>query len=217
MPYEYIEAWGEGTMPLLHHAFSVAAEASLPGGSGKGTRSTSTAGLKRTPREIAEELAYRDATGALCLPSAAFQRLLREAGGGHKERGTRKTLKYKVPASVLVLGGDDRGGPVPLFDKSRAKRLKDFEVHSCSAVNAFTKGRILTHRPRMDVWAFKLLLRINTELMDSALVRQLLQEGGQQIGVGSYRPEKGGTFGLFDVVAWDARDGRSEIHKSAAE
>ena len=219
MGFEYVTAWGDGVMPLLMHGFNVEAEADLPGGSGKGTRKTSSAGEKPLPREIAEKFAYREngPGSGLCLPREAFQRLLREAGGNHKEKGSRKTLKYRVPAAVLVLGGNEKGSPVPLFTKDRKTRLTDYEVHSCSAVNPFTKGRVMSHRPRLDEWSFRLLIRINTELMAASVVRQLLTEGGQQIGVGSYRPEKGGVYGLFDVVGWDVRDGRSAIHKDAAE
>ena len=214
MGFVYAEAWGAGVMPLLMHGFNTEAEAGLPGGSGKGTRTTSTAAEKPLPREIAEKFAYREngPQSSLVLPRDAFQRLLREAGASHKEKGSRKTLKYRVPAAVLVLGGDSKGSPVPLFAKDRATRLKDYEVHSCSAVNPFTKGRVMSHRPRLDEWAFRLLVRINTELMSEAIVRQLLSEGGQQIGVGSYRPEKGGVYGVFDVVGWDVRDGRSAMH-----
>lgn len=214
MSFEYIEAWGDGTMPLLMHNFNDEAAAGLPGGSGKGTRSTNTAGEKPLPREIAEKFAYREngPGSGLCLPREAFQRLLREAGSNHKEKGSRKSLKYRVPAAVLVLGGNEKGAPVPLFERDRKTRLTDYEVHSCSAVNPFTKGRVMSHRPRLDEWSFRLLIRINTGLMAASMVRQLLTEGGQQQGVGSYRPEKGGVFGLFDVVGWDVRDGRSAIH-----
>jgi hypothetical protein len=219
--YEYIEVWGVGVMPLLMHGFLNDGDAAsqLPGGTGKGTRAVATAGAKLTPREQAEKFAYREngPGSALCLPKDAFQKMLREAGAGHKERGSRKTLKYRVPASVLVLGGDGKGGPVPLYALDRSTRLVDYEVHSCSAVNPFTKGRVMSHRPRLDEWAFRLLVRINTSLMASMMVRQLFEEGGAQIGVGSYRPEKGGTFGIFSVVGWDVRDGRSAIHRSAAE
>lgn len=151
------------------------------------------------------KVCYRESSGELIFPGAAFQRLMREAGGNHKEKGSRKTLKYRVPAAVLVL--DEF---VPLYMPDRRTRLTDFEVDSRSVVNAFTKGRILCHRPRLERWVAKFRLRINQDLMDPKMVRQLLTEGGDQIGIGAFRPEKGGTFGLFDVVAWDAVDGRAK-------
>lgn len=219
MSFEYVEVWGDGVMPLLMHGFTEEAAQGIPGGSGKGARVITTLGAKPTPREYAEKHSYREngPGSALVLPRDAFQRMIRDSGANHKDRGSRKSLKYKVPAAVLVLGGSDKGAPVPLFMPDRKTRLVDYEVHSCSAVNPFTKGRVMSHRPRLDEWSFRLLIRINTDLMASAMVRQLVSEGGQQIGVGSYRPDKGGTFGLFDVVGWDVRDGRSAIHRSAAE
>lgn len=218
MGFSIVEVWGVGIMPLLMHGFNAEAEAGLPGGSGKGTRPVATAGEKATPREMAEKFAYREngPGSGLCLPKEAFQRLVREAGSNHKEKGSRKSLKYRVPAAVLVLGGNEKGAPVPLFALDRKTRLVDYEVHSCSAVNPFTKGRVMSHRPRLDEWSFKLFVRINTDLMSEAVVRQLFTEGGQQIGVGSYRPEKGGVYGVHDIVGWDVRDGRSAIHRDKA-
>jgi len=207
MSFEYIEVWVSGTMPLLMSKFSVEAEANLPGGSGSGTRKTTTSGVKLTPREQAEKLCYREnekPNAPLILPGPAFQRLIREAGSNHKDKGSRKSLKYKVPTAVLVL--DEM---VPLYDESRRERLTNYEVFSVSVVNAFTKGRVMCHRPRLEKWTARFRVRINQDLMDPKLIRQLLKEGGEQIGVGAFRPEKGGTFGLFDIVAWDCMDGRT--------
>lgn len=213
MAFSYVEVWIEGTMPLLMSRFTEEAEASVPGGHGKGTRSASSAAVKPTPREQAEKSAYREGKkpGApLVFPGAALQRLMREAGSNHKEKGTRKTLKYRVPAAVLVL--DEF---VPLYADDRKKRAEDFEVDSRSAVNPFTKGRMMCHRPRLEKWAAKFRIRINEEVMNPQIIRQLLTEGGEQIGIGAFRPEKGGTFGLFSVVAWDCVDGRSATKKAA--
>jgi hypothetical protein len=33
-------------------------------------------------------------------------------------------------------------------------------------------------------------------------VNKLLVEGSQQIGIGAFRPEKGGPFGTFLVTEW---------------
>ena len=45
-------------------------------------------------------------------------------------------------------------------------------------------------------------MRINTEMIDPALVRQLLTEGGLAIGIGDYRPQKFGPFGTFAPIDW---------------
>lgn len=186
-----IEVWIEGTTAILQQRFSEAAE-----------QSTSATARRvqmknELPRDAAEKSAYREPSGALYHPGAAIGRLLREAGGAHKQRGSRKSIKYVVPAAVLVL--DDA---IPLFETDRRTRLRDFEVDSRPVVIPSTKGRVMRHRPRHDAWAMRFTLRINEDVLDPATVRQLLVEGGQQIGIGDYRPEKGGPFGTFAVVAW---------------
>lgn len=205
MSFKYIEAWIEGVMPLLQYRFNEIAQASVPGGSGRGTRKSITAIDPETPRQIAESHAYREngPESPLVFPGAAIMRLLREAGSNHKERGTRKSLKYRVPAAVLVTSEF-----IELYNEDRATRLVTFEVDSRSAVNPSTKGRIMVHRPRLEEWSAKMQIRINESLMSESIVRQLLSEGGQQIGIGAFRPERGGPYGLFDVVAWDVIDAR---------
>lgn len=182
----------QGTMSILLHRFGEAAEAAVD---------AETRKIKvqkhMLPRDAAEAVCYRTKTGEIYLPGAAFSRLLREAGGGHKLRGSRKSAKYVVPAATLVLQDavilrDLRGAP-----------LRDFEVDSRPVVIPSTKGRIMRHRPRLDEWRAGFDLRIDTSILDSAFVQQLLVEGGQQIGVGDFRPERGGPFGTFRVISWD--------------
>ncbi len=187
-----IQSWVEGTAPILLHRFSMNAEAD----SGKQTRKVQI--QQKDPRLACEECVYRDAEGALALPSAAFARLIREAGGAHKQRGSRKSLKYVVPAAVRVLGE-----LVPLYHLDRKTLAKDFEIDSRSVVIPSTKGRVMRHRARLNSWAARIDISINDELLDEATVRQLLTEGVQQNGLGDFRPEKGGPFGTAHLVGWE--------------
>lgn len=71
-----------------------------------------------------------------------------------------------------------------------------------------TKGRIMAHRPRFDCWSAVFSLAINEALLPEDFVNQLLTEGSQQIGVGAYRPEKGGPFGCFLIEEWKPLPGQ---------
>lgn len=133
----------------------------------------------------------------MAVPGSAFGRLLREAGGGHKARGSRKSLKYLIPASVLVL--DDL---CPLFLKDRKTPITDFEIDSRPVTIPATKGRVMRHRARFNEWVCRINMRINEDLIAEDLVRQILTEGLQQVGVGDYRPEKGGPFGTSTLISW---------------
>jgi len=58
----------------------------------------------------------------------------------------------------------------------------------------------MCHRPRFECWSGKFTVRINETLLPVDFVQQLLTEGGQQIGIGDFRPEKGGPFGTSNRV-----------------
>lgn len=149
-----------------------------------------------TPREEAAKVEYRNAKGELYFPGSAIGRLLREAGGAHKMKGSRKSAKYLVPAAVLVLD------ETIVFLGTDNKPLTDYEIDSRPVTIPATKGRIMRHRPRLDVWRASFSLRLNEKVLPADLVHKLLTEGGEQNGVGDFRPEKGGPFGVFRVLHW---------------
>jgi hypothetical protein len=167
-----------------------------------------TPGEEDNPRTVAERVCYRLANKQLAFPGAAIARMIREAGGSHKSRGSRKSLKYIVPAAVLVL--DDL---CPLFYNDRKTRLVDFEIDSRPVTIPATKGRIMRHRPRFNEWAAPVNLRIIDTVLDEAMVRRLMIEGLQQIGIGDYRPEKGGPFGTSDLVSWSVSSSVPAVEK----
>jgi hypothetical protein len=189
-----------GVTPLLMHRFSEAEELN---------RTTRKIHIKdEDPREAAEKCAYRNEKGQLYFPGSAIARLLREAGGSHKQRGSRKSLKYIIPAAILVsdemiLLRDDNGEP-----------LTNFEVDSRPVVIPATKGRIMRHRPRLNRWAMEFALEIDEDMLDEQTAHLLIGEGGSKIGLGDYRPEKGGPFGRFSVVQWAVL---ADVHKLAAD
>jgi hypothetical protein len=177
-----------GITPLLQHAFSQPEEAQ------KTTRKMHV--KEEDPRTAAERAAYRNKDGQLFLPGSAIARLLREAGAAHKQRGSRKSLKWVVPAAILVMEEQ-----ITLRDK-QGKPLTDFEVDSRAVVIPATKGRIMRHRPRLNSWNAEFSVEIDEDMMEPSLVHQLISEGGSKQGVGDNRPEKGGVFGRFQVVSW---------------
>jgi len=178
----------QGLTPLLMHRFDEEVELE---------QTTRKVHIQRIdPREAAEKVAYRTADGHLFLPGSAIARMLREAGAAHKQRGSRKSLKYIMPAAVLVLEDqivlrDIEGNP-----------LTEFEVDSRAVVIPSTKGRVMRHRPRLNLWNIEFTLEVDDEMIDPTTVHQLIQEGGRKLGLLDYRPEKGGAFGRFQATSW---------------
>ncbi len=178
----------EGLTPLLMHRFGDAEEMEA------NTRKVHV--KAQDPRQAAEKAAYRNAVGELFVPGAAIARMLREAAAAHKQRGSRKSMKYIVPAAVLVL--DDQ----LVLRNCEGKALTEFEVDSRPVVIPSTKGRVMRHRPRLNAWNLEGALQIDDELIEPSLVHQFLVEGAAKLGLLDYRPEKGGPFGKSAVVSW---------------
>jgi hypothetical protein len=187
MPIINIEI--QGLSPLLQHRFSERAQVATPHRGILNDYGDS--------REQAEEVVYRDQAGYCYFPGQSIARLLREAGSNHKQRGSRRSLKYLVPAAVIV--------PMDIISilEESGKRTKTFEVDSRPVTIPATKGRIMRHRPRWDIWRAAFTLEVDEDVLSVEVVHQLLEEGGRRIGVGDYRPEKGGPFGRFAILRWE--------------
>jgi len=183
----------KGTTSLLQHRFHEGSEGEI----GKGTRQVNIVATRGNPREEADKAAYRNSKNEFYFPGAAIARLMREAGGGHKIKGTRKSAKFVVPAAVLVMADE-----IIVRNGDGKSPAKGFEVDSRPVTIPATKGRIMRHRPRFDDWSAQFNVRVNEQILAPEFVHQLLTEGGQQIGIGDFRPEKGGPFGTFQIVLW---------------
>ena len=194
-----VEIWIEGHTALLQNR---ATEEDLGGHTGTRRNAVSA---PEDPRDFCARHVYRTQSKQIAIPGAAFSRLLREAGGAHKARGSRKSLKYLLPAAVLIL--DEL---CPLFLKDRKTIITDFEVDSRPVTIPATKGRIMRYRARFNEWACIINATINEDLISEALVRQIFTEGLQQIGVGDFRPEKGGPFGTSTLVSWKVKNSKPQ-------
>lgn len=184
-----IECWVTGATPMMQNR---ATEEAL-----RGETRMNTPSERPDPRDLCEAVLYRLPSKQIAVPGGAFARMLREAGGSHKSKGSRKSLKYIVPAAVLVM--DDLCG-LYLYDRKTA--IHDFEVDARPVTIPATKGRIMRYRPRFNEWSCRVMLRINPNIMDEITVRRLMIEGLAQVGIGDFRPEKGGPFGVADLTSW---------------
>ncbi len=178
-----------GTSPLLIHRFGEEAE------QGKSTRAVVVD--VKDPRTEATKVAYIAKDGTFYFSSAAIPGCLGNAGANHKLKGNRKTLRFVVPSAVRV------PDPTITICNGNGKPVKDFEVDSRPVTIPATKGRVMRHRPRFDQWSAKFRLLVNEKLLAVEMVHQLLNEAGEQIGIGDFRPEKRGPFGCFRVTKFE--------------
>lgn len=150
-----------------------------------------------TTRERAEQAAYRDDEGNLYAPSTWFFRSMIEAGGYRKQRGSRKSMKYIIPAAIVI-----PADVINLMDFD-GKPIKDFEVDARPVVIPSTKGRIMAYRPKIEQWRATFPMEVDTTIIAVDDAHQLLEDAGRRQGVGDFRPEKKGPFGRFKIIKWD--------------
>ena len=190
-----------GVSPILMHRWSDKSEVD----SGSNVRRTNVNRL--TPREEAEETAYRTPEGLLYMPSAAVVRCFREAASDFKQRGKRQSMKYAAGAAFIPVSD------VLLFNPT----LTDFEVDSRPVVIPATKGRIMRHRPRLNAWRLVFYVGIDTDLIGMDTAQEIMTAGGSLKGLGDYRPEKGGPFGRFAVETFVEWNGQDDVDGAALE
>jgi len=177
-----------GVTPLLVHRFSEEAEQAKP--------SRRVEANSRDPREEARKVAYIAKDGTYYFNAFAIPGSMGNAGASHKQRGSRKSLRFVVPSAVRMLTDS-----VTILNG--AGPAKDFEVDARPVTIPATKGRVMRYRPRWDQWGAKFQLLLNEDLLSPEMAHQLLTEAGQSIGIGDFRPEKRGPFGTFRVIKWE--------------
>ena len=181
-----------GISPMLQHRPT---EEGL-GGDGNGTRRVKL-DTTITPREVAAKAVYQAKDGSFYFPSGAIARLLREAGSNHKQRGNRKSMKYVIPGAVF-----QTAEAIPLLTEL-GQPIMDFDIDSRPVTIPSTKGVVMRHRARFERWAAQFTLEIDDATIPPEFILQLLTEGGRAIGIGDFRPERGGPFGRFQVTSWE--------------
>lgn len=145
---------------------------------------------KKSAEEQAEIAAYRDPdTGDLYVPGMALQRAMIAAAAFSKGKG-RSTLQKPLAACLFV-------------DPERVSLgVKEFIVDSRPVVVPATKGRIIRHRPRLNVWECAFSMQFDPDMLTEQQVRRVLDDCGSKVGIMDFRPACKGPFGRFMVTNW---------------
>lgn len=183
----------EGTTPLICNKFTDAAMMAAS----SGTRS-SAVGDRGTPKEqAATKLYISEITKKPMIPQPNMFRAIIDAGTFHKNGKSKITTQSTsmIPACV-----DIEGSEIHLIHK------EPWMVDSRAVRIPSTGGRIMAHRPIFNDWALEFTILVDTEMMTTKLLRQIVDDAGKRIGLGDFRPAKKGPFGKFVVTKWEEKD-----------
>jgi len=180
-----IEVEITGVSPLLMHRFSEEARNHIE------SRSSDATG-RPDKEQVAERGAYRmngRTDSNLYVPAENLMAAMRRGAGYHKLG--RRSAVAAVSGGVFVT--PDR------LDLGTTR----YAIDSRSVVIPSTKGRVMQHRPRLDSWKLRFKIEYNERLFaDAEILHKILEDTGQIVGLGAFRPEKRGPFGRFVVTAW---------------
>jgi len=132
---------------------------------------------------------YRAADGCFGHPCVAFTKAMLRAVTGKKFG--------KVVATSAIKGAVFVTEPLAVIEDAKGKPMKSYAVDRRPCVVG--KARVLRCRPVWNGWTMRVPLEIDTAILTPKQVEESLSLAGRIVGVGDYRPEKGGGFGRFSV------------------
>lgn len=137
------------------------------------------------PETEAEKVAYRTEKGELYVPNTAIKGTMINASAWKKagKNALRPILAaaIRIPKSELLLG------------------TKDYEIDLRTVV--IQRARVVKARPVIKNWKLSFEMIYNEDLIaDPEIIKEVLREAGERVGILDFRPQKLGEFGTFSVT-----------------
>jgi len=138
-------------------------------------------------KEEAEKLAYRTDKGELYIPAEAIKGALINAS-------SFKKIKKYAAKSIIAGGVFIMGSQLGLGTKKYTLDVRTVVIQ---------RARIVKARPMVEKWKVSFDLQYNDAMIgDADIIKSILVEAGQRIGLLDFRPQKSGSFGMFEVTKW---------------
>jgi hypothetical protein len=171
-----------GTTPLIMHRFSEKAKrAMLDKMQGRKTPKT-----KREPERDYEESMYH-LNGGYGFPATGFKKA---AIGAARFYGDVSMTELRQYLFFHGETGDDGINLVPIEGEPRMRE---------DVVRLQRKTTDLRYRGEFPDWKAKLKVTYISSAISRESVLSLIDAGGLGVGVGEWRPERGGEFGCYEI------------------
>jgi hypothetical protein len=183
-----------GDSPLIVHAWSHKAKKEMldkQTGAAKGARE------KKSPAADYEASMYRLADGGHGFPSVAFKAAAVTAG-----TSVSGLTKIQARQAFHVLGEDVdiKGAFEGSASRVNLARIMGEPQMREDMVRVGMGTADLRYRAEFPTWHAKVLVRYNQGVLTESQILNLLNTAGFAVGVGEWRPEKDGAYGMFHVA-----------------
>jgi len=173
----------KGISPLLMNRYNVERELQRM----KGIRNLN----KSYDSEIeAEASAYWTTSGKkeLCIPANCLYTSLLGASSFHKIG--KRSAKGILAGSIRILPEEIRLG------------TSKYDIDVRPVVIA--RQRVLKSRAKLNEWEATFEVAYNEKLITSpTVIKDILEEAGERVGLLDFRPQKGGWFGTFKITKFE--------------
>lgn len=176
----------EGVSPMLMHRFSEKARKELADRDQRKLKGK-TKPARDTDAEF-EACIYRLSDGSAGFPCSAFKAAAVRAG---KLAG----LKMTDARQMFWVHQDDVSdmGEMCVRIEGECRKREDF-------VRLNGAGADLRYRAEFSPWWAVLTIDFDADLISAESIANLFARAGMNVGIGDWRPEKGGNFGMFKIA-----------------
>jgi hypothetical protein len=167
----------KGTSALISHRWSDKAKKQMLD---KQTKKASVGKKAKDPEEDYEQSLYHLDGGGFGFPSVAFKAAAVRAGTYSEQKMTFLRGAFHVLGEFVKI----EGNPRPREDMVRLQ----------SGVAD------IRYRAEFPEWTATLPIKFNTRAISLEMLVNLFRIAGFSVGVGEWRPERDGSYGMFEVV-----------------
>lgn len=167
-----------GTSPLIMHKWSDKAKREMLD---KQMKKAKVAKSAKDPQADFEASMYRDSEGNPCFPSVAFKAAAVDAAVAMDMKKTNLRQSFHVEGEMVTIEGEPS--------------LREDMVR----VGMGTAD--IRHRAEFKQWSCTLRIAFNANLISAEQLINLFENAGFGIGIGEWRPQRDGSFGMFRVAS----------------
>ena len=135
----------------------------------------------------AETALYKDEQGVIYEPASHIEGALKQASKTLKIPGKRGATYSKLIGSAVSIEPD----AIP-------HKIQDYEIDARPVV--VQRARVVRYRPLFKKWELAFEIVIADDQIPTEVIKMALDHAGLYVGIGDFRPGRGGKFGKFMVT-----------------
>lgn len=148
-------------------------------------------GQKQQEDDVESYLYRCEENGTICQPATHLIGALKRAGVKFQIPGQGKTTYKNLMGSGAVFIEPD------MIEHEN----QEWEIDRRPVV--IQRARVTRSRPMFKKWALSFTAEIDEDELPKSVLNEILEYAGRRVGIGDFRPDKGGPFGRFIVTTFE--------------